>query len=527
MKTVPINNLGQYGLVADMQSHEMPLNAWSGGRNIRFRDNYVEKFLGHVEVLATPSWAPYWLLPAVNAAGTSHWLYASLTKVGATDMASHADITRAAGGDYAATEDIGWIGDVLNGLPVITNGVDTPQVWNPVSLAQPLVALPNWPAGYLCRSLRAFKTFLIALDITDNLGVRYPRNIKWSHPADVGSVPVSWDHTDPIYDAGEIELAETADRVVDAFSLRDIKVVYKEYSTYGMQYIGGVNVFRVYKIFDSFGAFTKKCAVEYFNGKHIVFTGDDVVLHDGQQANSILKGRLRRFLAGVISSTTYLRSFVAVNYPLFEVWVCFPETGYDRPNRAFVWNWKEDKWGVRDLPLAGFIASGVVNPIGASEVWSGDTDPWSADGTTWGDRNFEPSQRKMLMAVPSLTKLMTLDDSHQENGSNMTSYVERTGLGIPLKAEGPPDFTTLKEITRLWPRIEGTDGGVVNVYVGSQDKVDGPVTYGAAMPYTIGTTEFVEPMVTSRLHALKFESSSNISWRLHGYDAEVVKRGSH
>jgi hypothetical protein len=526
MKIVPVNNLGQYGLIADMQPHELPLNAWSGGRNIRFRDNYVEKFLGHSEVFATPSWAPYWLLPVANSAGTFHWLYASLTKVGATDMSSHADITRAAG-DYTGTEDFGWVGDVFNGIPVMTNGFDTPQVWNPVSLAQPLVDLPNWPANYLCRSIRAFKTFLIALDVTNGLGVRNPRLVKWSHPADVGSVPPSWDETDPTLDAGEIEIAETADNVVDAFSLRDIKLIYKEYSTYGMQYIGGVNIFRTYKIFDSFGAFTKRCAAEFFNGKHIVFTGDDVVLHDGQQANSLLKGRLRRYLNGVVSSTAYLRSFVAVNFPMFEVWVCFPETGYDRPNKALVWNWKEDKWGIRDLPLAAFITSGIVNPIGAADLWSGDTNPWSSDSTTWGDRNYQPAQRKMIMAVPSDTKLMSLDDTQQEDGSNMTSYVERTGLGLPLKAELPPDFTTMKEITRLWPRLEGTDGGVVNVYVGIQEKIDGPVTYGPAMPFTIGTTLFVEPMQTARLHALKFESDSNVDWRLHGYDAEVVQRGGH
>src|SRR3990172_7351213 len=119
-----------------------------------------------------------------------------------------------------------------------------------------------------------------------------------------------------------------------------------------MQFIGGVNIFRFYKIFDSFGAFSARAAIEFMSGQHLVFTGDDVVLHDGQQADSVLRRKLRKFLASTIDPTHYRKSYVAVNYTLFEVWICFPETGNTHPNKALVWNWKDNTWGFRDLPSA-------------------------------------------------------------------------------------------------------------------------------------------------------------------------------
>ena len=525
MKPFPVSNVGQFGIINDLQPHEIPLNAWSGGQNIRFRDGYVEKFKGYSEVFATPLWAPYWLLPA--AFGTSYfWIYASLTKVGATNMASHGDITRVAG-NYAATADINWTGDVLGGLPVLTNGVDVPQVWNTPSLSTPLVNLPNWPANYSCRSLRTFKQFLVALDIVKATGTRYPSLVKWSHPADPLTVPTSWDETDPTKDAGEFNLSETGDTAVDSVSLRDIKVIYKERSTWGMQFIGGVNVFRIYKIFDSFGAFTARAVAEFLDGQHIVFTGDDVVVHDGQASRSVLHHRLRKFLAGQIDSTHYRKSFLALNYGLFEAWVCFPSTGNTHANKALVWNWKENTWGVRELPSSAFIASGIIDPSGAASTWDADAGSWDADASAWDDLAYNPTLRRMLAAIPGSTKLLMMDDTQQQAGSNMTSYVERTGLGFPLKVEQPPDFTTRKLMKGLWPRLEGTNGGVVNIYIGAQEKIGGPVTYSDPFPFILGQSVYVDRLVEGPLHALKFESATNIEWRLHGYEADVSPVGNY
>lgn len=520
---IPIKNLGKLGIIADLPKEELPLEAWTAGRNVRFLNDGVEKFKGHIEVYATPLWTPWWLLPVARAS-QYFWLYASDTKVGATDGSSHADITRAAG-DYTTDLNIGWTGTVIEGIPVINNGAEVPQMWNTPALATRLIALTAWPATYLARSMRALKRYLVALHITKGATV-YPYMIKWSHQAPTGGVPTTWDETDETNDAGEWTLPAEGGFLVDSAPLRDDLCLYKEYQTWKMQYSAGVDIFRFTKLFDSFGMLSRKAAVEFFSGRQLVFTGEDVVLHDGQQANSVMDKRVKSHL-NEIDSSFYQRSYIAVNYTKSEAWVCFPQTGQSSATIALVWNWKDNTWGVRDLPNAGFIASGVVSPLDAEETWGGAVGTWATDTSAWGDRTYDPTKRNLLMAASAATKLYQPDQTQQIDGSNMTSYIERESLGFPVKKDGPPEFNRVKQINSLWPKIKGTTGGVVNVYLGTQTKIDGPVTYSAAKSYIIGTTQYLDfsEVQAARLHALKFESTSDVEWKLSGYDIDVVDRG--
>lgn len=524
---IPVPQAGQHGLVVDLPFNELPLNAWTAARNVRFKDGAVEKFRGQIEVYASPLVAPYWLLPVIRG-GSYQWLYAGTAKVGATDGATHADITRTSGGDYTTDLSIGWTGTVLEGVPVINNGFDAPQMWNPAALATPLAALTAWPASTTARAMRSLKRYLVALDITKSV-TRYPNMIKWSDAAPTGNVPTSWDETDETRDAGEWTLSSEGGFLIDAFPIRDALMVYKEYQSHLMTYVGGNDIFRFTKKFDSFGSLSRKCAIEFFNGKQIVFTGEDCVLHDGDQAKSIMDARTKNLLNGVIDSTYYQRSFVVANYPTKEIWVCIPETGQSTPTLALVWNWLYDTWSVRQIPNAAFISAGIVSPLSAGDVWSGDPNSWGSDVTAWGDRSFDPSRRNMLMALPGTTKLMQPEQTQQFDGVDMNAYVERQGIGFPLKKDGPPDYTTMKQIRSVWPRITGTQGGVINVYLGTQAKINGAVSWQAARSFTIGMTEFVDTasLPTAKLHAIKFESTGNIEWKLHGYDADVVARGRY
>lgn len=519
----PIDAVGSVGIVTDVPATKLPFGAWTSGRNVRFRDGVVEKFTGHSEIYPTPLWAPRWLLP-VNNAGNLFWLYTSLTKAGATDGSSHADITRAAGGDYNTDAQVGWTGTVIEGIPVISNGTDVPQMWSPPALTTDLTALTAWPASTSARAMRSLKRYLVALDVTKT-ATRYPYMIKWSDRAPAGGVPTSWDETDETKDAGEFQLPGDGGYVIDAFPIRDYLMVYKEYEAWLMQYIGGVDIFAFRRQFETFGSLSRRCVAPFFSGKHLVFTGDDLVLHDSQQAQSILEKRGQRLINGQINADALQSSFLAINFPGKEVWVGFAEAGHSLPNKALVWSWKDNTIGLRDLPDAGFIASGIVDPVDTGETWSGAVGTWATDTSAWGDRTFDPSQRKMLMAVPGEMKLYLPDTTNQFAGVNMTSYVERTGLGFPLKQNAPPDFTSMKQFNGIWPQITGTLGGVVQVTIGCQDRVDGPVTWSTPRPFVIGTSVFIDKIITARLFALRFESDSNIEWKLNGYDVDVEPAG--
>jgi hypothetical protein len=171
----------------------------------------------------------------------------------------------------------------------------------------------------------------------------------------------------------------------------------------------------------------------------------------------------------------------------------------------------------------------VVNPVDAEETWTGAVGTWDTDTDAWGDRTYDPAQRKMLIAAPGVTKLYTPDTTQQFDGSNMTSYVEKLAIGFPLKKDNPPDYTTEKVVLGIWPRIRGTAGGIVQIYLGTMERIDGDVTWQAPFSFTIGSTEYMDPNPAnaSKLHALRFESTSDVQWKLDGYDVDVKPTGSH
>jgi hypothetical protein len=523
MALIPVNAAGQYGIVnpQDTPPHELPLNAWSNGRNVRMRDAMVEKFLGHQQAFGTPGTQPYFAIPLFKN-GVYYWIYTSLTKAFVWDGNTHTDITRAAG-NYAANALRNWTGGALGGIPILNNGVDVPQMWLPVSLAQPLQALTNWPATYRAGAMRVFRRFLVALDINKD-GTLFPQMIKWSHPAPSGGVPTSWDETDETKDAGEYEILDSDGACVDAARMREDLIIYKDDSVHRMQYIGGIDIFRFLPMFDNFGILSRRCAVEYAKGRHAVFAVGDVISHDGVSWQSIISSRLRKWLFQQIDPTNFATCFVALNPAQFEVWFCFPSIGQALPNMAIVWNWTTNALGIREI-AATHIANGNVSLTSGSDIWDADFEVWDSDSTTWGEGFTNPAGRRLLICDPANTKLHFGDSTQQFAGVNMTSFIERVSLPLPVKPDGPPDMRSRKFIRDLYPRLLGTTGAVVKIHLGTQEVVDGPISWRAPRDFIIGTTKKIDVRVNTPLLAVRYESTTNIDWRLAGQEFDVSPAG--
>lgn len=521
-RIVPFHNVGSAGLIIDLPPHELPPEAWSAGQNIRFENNAVVKFKGHANIFGTPTVAPYWLLEVQNA-GTNYWLYAGLTDIYATDGTTHKDISKA--GTYSATEAGGWNGGVLGGIPILNNGFDDPQMWNPIDFATPGLCsdLSNWPANTTAKVLRPFKSFLVALDVTKT-STRHPHLVKWSSPADLGAVPASWDETDATELAGEKDLAETNGYLIDCQPLRDVNVLYKEDSIWGMQEINGVLVFRFFKSFETIGALSRRC-IQSFRGRQICMGFDDIVLHDLQTIDSLVRDRLRKWFFNQLDATNYGLSFVARNEAKQELWFCIPTTGATRPNLALVWNMRDNTMGVRDLPEISHIAWGVVDAQ-ETDTWDSDSQVWDADDEPWTTRQFNPAQRGFLGASPGTTELFRFDDTETFDGTAFTSYVERIGLAIVGKDRGgrpKADFESVKLVTAVQPRMEAS--AAVNVYVGGQDNREEGVAWQGPFSFNPNTDLKVDCAVPGRLIGVRFESTTDMNWKLHGYDLEMELMG--
>lgn len=68
-------------------------------------------------------------------------------------------------------------------------------------------------------------------------------------------------------------------------------------------------------------------------------------------------------------------------------------------------------------------------------------------------------------------------------------------------------------------------GGSVNIQVGSQESIDGEVTWPTAKLFTPGVDNFVDFLANGRLLAIRIESVSDVAWSMEGYDINIEDLG--
>jgi len=520
-----ISDLGKIGVVKDVLPFRLPPNAWSGGQNVRFYEGSVEKFKGHENAFlasagGTPSVDPYWATSLISGIDAMV-VYAGASKIYSTNGVVHYDITRSSG-NYAMDTNKGWTGGFMGGVVFLNNGVDAPQSWtSPPAISDKLTDLPNWPSGAKCGSLRSFKQFMIAMDYTNGSGTNYPRLIKWSTGASFNTVPTSWDETDATLDAGEYELADTPGRVVDGSELRDAFMIYKEDSIWGMQHVGPPFIFRFYKISESTGAINRRCMIEFPNG-HFVFGINDCFINDGQNLTSVLDQRMRREVFDGLNIGNFNKCFVTPYYPRSEMWACYPSQNNTWCDKALVWNWKNNSISVRDLPDLAFISSGVAPTVmagGDSPSWEGGAD-WDDNIGPWdGAPTSDQTKTELLMCQPGgaggLGNMYVAEQGNTEAGKSMTASVERESLFYDT-------IDTVKFCSGV--KISAT-GEPFNVYVGSQMSPSEATTWEGPFEFNPNTDYKIDCRVTGRLLGIKFESTTDVEWKINSYDMTLDSAG--
>lgn len=512
MARVTIPSAGQYGVVSDSAPQELPPNAWTRAVNVRFRDGYAERFKGAANVFSAPTVAPYGLFPYASGA-TKMWVHAGAAQVFVDDGTTRTELTP--GSPYTGTASDKWTGGTLGGVLVINNSVDVPQFWGG-NVASDFAALTAWDSAWRCASIRPFKNYLVALDVTKS-GTRYPHMVKWSHGADPGAIPATWDEADATKDAGEVDLAESSDLLVDQLALGDMNVIYKEQSMYAMRYIGQPFIWQFQRLPGDVGALARNCVANTPAG-HVVLTAGDLVIHSGQGPKSLLTGRMRRWLFGQIDSTNFRRSFLAVNPPRNEVWVCFPQGGDSACTLALVWNWVDDSFGVRELPNVTCGAAGQITTT-ASSTWASDSEGWYVDGTSWNTDEYNALESRLILGGTG-PSLQLQDTGVLYSGVAPNAVLERTGLTLDA-----PDM--VKTIRSIVPRIDAATGTVLSIQVGASMDAETLPIWGGAVPYTVGTTRKADCFASGRFLSVRFSSSSEQVWRLKSYDLDVVQRGGY
>ena len=370
MGLVALENAGQQGIIRDIQPWQLPPGVWSDGNNVRMEHGSVQKCKGYSSVMETCPVDPYHVAYLKDAANNKYWVMCGLTAVHVYDVAAKtwSDITRSSGA-YAATADEGWTSTVIGGVLVLNNFIDVPQFWSISastglpSTSTALADLTAWGANDRCKSMRSFRSFLVAMNMEDKTAgtLRQSRLVKWSTEAAIQLVPSSWNEADATLDAGEYELADTKGAILDGLPLRDTFMIYKEDAVYSMTYVGTPFIFGFRQLSPSVGLLSKNCVAE-FDGGHFLFGNGDLYLNDGQRITSLLPHKMRDHVFSIVDGEFLDKSFVVADYGKTEMLACFvsADSTNNQCDKALIWNWVSNTFSIRDLPQLAHMGYGSV-----------------------------------------------------------------------------------------------------------------------------------------------------------------------
>ena len=445
MAIVRINNLGQLGIIKDVPPHELPPEAWSDGKNVRFCEGNICKMPGEERIYNYPSIAPHWLLPWITTAG-HRWIYAGVSQVQYVVASGNStNITRfttvVGDNDYSAGSRPVWTGGVLHGLPILNNdaGVDYPQSWNVAN--NRLEDLPNWPANFYAKVIRVYGDFLIALNITSPSG-SFPYTVKWSHPADPGAVPITWDESDPTKLAGENTLSRTTGFVVDCLPLREVNIIYKTDSIWSMRLTQSQLVFAFNEISTSLGAIAVDCVREFF-GQHFVVGANDIVLFDGNQLTSVINKRMRSLFYNDLSSTYWDKTYVTVNYPEREIWICYVSgtSVNNYPDKALIWSWERNSWTIKELPDIAYSEVSEVSQSSA-ETFNASSGEFNVDFGPFNQPAGSPATVGLLHVKPFRLSPTVGNLLSDPNSFDQPSWILNGTPVVTSNTDIAPDGTT-------------------------------------------------------------------------------------
>ncbi len=533
MAQIPVNNIARYGIVSDEPDHRQAPEAWTNALNVRFIDDKAVRFQGDFAVMSPASGPPSHVVN-IQAAGGSYWMYAEAvgagSKVYVYNSGAHSDITNGAG--YTADNPQDWTSTIFQGVPILNTPNNTPQAWMTINPATPLVDLANWTTDMTCRSLRAFKNYLIALN-TSEPGDTRPHRIVWSDSAEPGTLPTSWDTEDPAVDAGDFDLSDVnSGEIVDGMPLRDFFVVYKEESTWLLRHIGGQLIMGFDTALQTAGILAKRCATPITLPiqkvqVHFAHNGQDLGVFNGQDFESVIDRKVRKRLNADIDPVFYQTSFVVDNPASDEVWFCYPQNGMTSPNMALVWNYRRNTITFREFQGA-HAATGVVEA--ANLITYDDLDSSVTYDNVGPLQYQDQSRRKLVIADNIEGELIQADIGETFNGRVYNSFVERTALAIiGQDREGNPtlDYTQRRMIKRVFPKVRGDP---VNIYIGGCEKVGDDVVWLDPQVYDpAGSVRYVDfdPPLNTRLPAIRIEAIDGGDFSCEGYELDLEPLGEH
>ena len=509
-KKIQISDLGTKGINTDLPPWALPPEFITDGINFSINTSTISGVKPLVKQSSPPSDVSAGYLIPLKSVTDNLWLYCG-DNIYTTDTVTWTDVSS---GSYALQDRNNWSGGMFGKLAIVNNSEYTPEYIDPTAGTPAMTALPwdaanSWSvAGYSCKVIRPYKNFLIALGMTE-AGTYYQDAYRWSHPADTNGLPPSWDETDTAYIAGRAQLGGDGGEIVDGLQLRDSFVLYSKFAVDILDFTGDEFVFRRRSLSNSFGLVAQNAVVEV-NGMHYFLADGDIVWTDGNNIKSAVYKKFKKRLSANMNVANYHKSYAFKNEADKTIGFVVPEGDSTEPNIAYLYNYNEESWTIREFGPTIFAAFGQLDID--TKTWSNISSTWDAPDFSWGSTANTPLNSRVMAIDSSNSDLLV--PKNELTGT--TAYIER--LGLPL--EGHDSVAT---ITRVYPHIKGTQE--VQIQLGSQDNAASAVRWKPAVSFQPGTDRKIDIRTTGELHCWRITAEDSGDWEFSGMTVEYTNAG--
>lgn len=505
------------GINRDQIEGISPPDWWTDGRNVHFSAGQTVRTPGEGRFAESGRLFPARFIHFVDTGSQNYFIYGGDAGVAVTDGVAHFDITPAGWGPIVSKNRAYTVGDI-NGVPFVNHPERGPFWWD-ADVTHDLVALPGWPAGWLCGVMRSHKNFLMAADIDSGAGL-IEGQVSWSDSADPGQIPGTWAPS-PTNDAGDYTFAVSTGPIIDMLSVRDQLLVAKQGYMGVLQYVGGQFVFQGRDVFPSVGLFAIGAWTESGNNIWMLTGTGDFVRHDMTSIQNVLYGVLQEYLRSQINYEYPSSVFVYRDDFEGQIGLAYPVGTSKACLEAITVEASSGRPGIRDL--AGVYDATVGITAIAIETWDSDNRTWDSDTTTWNETASGYQPQKLVFAGD--TRGMIEQDVGQQqidaaSGSlvDMVAFARRGGADIDM-------YGRRKTLSGMQVRVQGVAGDTLDFQFGGAETDTSSEELTPLLPYVIGIDDQIDFFLDGRLLSVLVQSTGGSQWRLTELHPDVRMSG--
>ena len=520
----PVDNLGKYGLNTDISSVSLPPQVWTEIINGRCEDQGIQPGITwQLWTNDVPNTNPIWLMNTVRQ-DTPYLMIGGDSDIYLYDGSSYIQVNQTIPN---APLQYRWSGVFDGEIPYVNSFADAPQYADypdPNYLTTPtlkdVVYDPNGTAGnqtfrelgIRVRTLRAHKGFLFALGMFKD-GQDRPSLVAWDDPTQSNVASGNW-VAGPTTLAGEYDCVDSGDsgRIVDGLKLRDDFVIYKENTAWIARNTGLTQpAWAIKKLIGIPGLIAQDCVIEE-KGIHYVWGPDDIYMHQGQNATSIVKDKVRKTFISLINPEYYQNCFVVKDVEKKEIWFCGPTGSAQYPNRALVYHWIDQTFVVNDLPEDPFITIGSRTT--PKLTWGAASFSWESATFPWGQRNFSALDKAIIGVKGTALKQYDVGNTRWIDGTDQAFTTRFERIGVPFGGLNRQNM--IQEIV-----ISATGTGTIEVWAGSQQTPSGSVNWRGPRTFDVKNNRKVRiRTATGQYNAWRIQGSTGTTWRIS--DMEII-----